>query len=79
MTNNTHDSSELNQAVESIDSSKLAENLNKESTDGSSSAQPKPLNDEQQTPFIDESVRTDKQFCSSCNKINLDFRVTRDL
>ena len=60
MTNNTHDSSELNQAVENINSSKIAENLDKESTDGSSPAQPKSLNDEQQTPFIDESVRTDK-------------------
>ncbi|WP_131667570.1 hypothetical protein [Psychrobacter pygoscelis] len=60
MTNNTHDSSELNQAVDNIDASKIAENLDKESPDDSSSAQPKALNDEQQTPFIDESVRTDK-------------------
>ena len=60
MTNNTHDSSELNQAVENIDSSKIAANLDKESTDDLSSAQPKAPNEEQQTPFIDESVRTDK-------------------
>lgn len=51
--------SDLQQAVENVDLSQLDENLQ---TDASrtSNKQPKDLNKEQATPFIDENLRTDK-------------------
>lgn len=60
MTDNTHGTSELNQAVENTDPTKLADNLDKNSRQNPTTGEPESLDDDQQTPFIDDDVRTDK-------------------
>lgn len=59
---NNPDKSEVKQAVDNVDANQIAENLDtKTDTDtANQNEQAKDLTEEQATPFIDESLRTDK-------------------
>lgn len=50
-------SSDIKQAAEHADAKQIEKNL----TEGQASTTPEPLTKEQETPFIDETARTDKQ------------------
>lgn len=52
------DASEIKQAVNNANTDKIAKNLAMDATPESNQATE--LSDEQKTPFIDQSVRTDK-------------------
>ena len=54
------DQSELNQAVDKTDAKQIAENLKNTASANELDKQPENLTEEQKTPFIDDSVRTDK-------------------
>ncbi len=56
MSNTNSDSSDINKAATQVDSQKIANNLeeNKEVNT------PEPLSEEEQTPFIEDDLRTDK-------------------
>lgn len=58
-TDETHDHSQLNEAVEKANTQQIKENLDKKNS-GLDINDAATLNSDQQTPFIDESVRTDK-------------------
>lgn len=57
MSNTNNDSSDINKAAAQADSQKIADNLeeNKEVNT------PEPLSEEEQTSFIEDDLRTDKQ------------------
>lgn len=59
---NNPDQSEVKQAVDNVDANQIAENLDtKTDTDtANQTEEAKDLTENQATPFIDESLRTDK-------------------
>jgi len=55
---NNPDQSQVKQAIDNADAEQIAENLATSNVDKSEEAES--LTEEQKTPFIDDSVRTDK-------------------
>lgn len=54
--NNTADNSDIKNAFDNVDVEQLDKNLSEDKVNNS----PEPLKDEEQTPFIDKSLRTDE-------------------
>ena len=54
--NNTADNSDIKSAADNVDVDQLDKNLSEDKVNNT----PEPLKDEEQTPFIDKSLRTDE-------------------
>lgn len=55
---NDNNKSDIEQAVDEVSPDKVKDNLNNKDNDGSE--HPENLSEQEQTPFIDEELRTDK-------------------